>query len=121
MVRLGMGTWLQLGVVVALALINGVFAGAEIALLAVRKTRLAELAEEGHRGARVALALRGDPERLLATVQIAITVVSAAGAVFGGAALEEPLVEALGWLGLEQQGAHLVSFVIVVAAAAASR
>jgi putative hemolysin len=34
-------------VVVLLMLLNGVFAGAEIAVLSVRKTRLAELAEQG--------------------------------------------------------------------------
>lgn len=65
-------------------LLNGVFAGAEIAVLSVRKSRLAELADDGHRGAAAVKWLRNEPERFLATVQIAITLVGTAAAAFGG-------------------------------------
>lgn len=78
-------------IIVALALANAFFSGAEIAILAVRKTRLRELAEEGHRSARLALRLREDPERFLATVQVGITVVGASAGAFGGAVLEQPI------------------------------
>ena len=37
----------ELLIVVALILLNGVFAGAEIAILALRRTRVDELAETG--------------------------------------------------------------------------
>jgi putative hemolysin len=74
--------------ILALILVNGVFAGAEIAVVALRKPRIQELAEQGHRGANAVLALRADPERFLATVQVGITVVSSTAAVVGGASLE---------------------------------
>lgn len=74
----------ELLVVLVLMLLNGVFAGAEIAVLSVRKTRIAELMQEGHRGAKAVYWLRHEPERFLATVQIAITVVGTAAAAFGG-------------------------------------
>ena len=74
----------ELLVVLVLMLLNGVFAGAEIAVLSVRKTRIAELMQGGHRGARAVHWLRHQPERFLATVQIGITVVGTAAAAFGG-------------------------------------
>src|SRR5689334_18988983 len=76
-------------VVVLLMLLNGVFAGAEIAVLSVRKTRLAELAEERVRGARAVKWLRHEPERFLATVQIGMTVVGTTAAAFGGERLAQ--------------------------------
>src|SRR5262245_49008497 len=80
-------------VVVFLMLLNGVFAGAEIAVLSVRKTRLAELAEQGVRGARAVKWLRHEPERFLATVQIGITVVGTTAAAFGGEALAQDFAQ----------------------------
>lgn len=73
-------------------LANGVLAGSEIALVALRKTRVRELAETGNRAARAAERLRDDPERFLATVQIGITVISATAGAFGGASFAEDLV-----------------------------
>jgi putative hemolysin len=87
-------------VIVTLTVLNGFFSAAEIAVLAVRRTRLEELAGDGSRGARAALALRGTPENFLATVQIGITVVGATAAAFGGANLEAPLAGWLAQLGL---------------------
>jgi putative hemolysin len=104
----------ELLVVVGLTLLNAFFSGAEIAVLAVRKTRLRELADEGHRAASVALRLRNDPERFLATVQVGITVLEATAGAFGGVALEQPLAEWLRGVGLGGL-ANKVAFALVVA------
>ena len=72
-------------------LANGVFAGAEIAILSVRKSRLAELVAQGSTRAMAVAALREQPERFLATVQIGITVIGAAAAAFGGASVGKAL------------------------------
>jgi len=77
----------ELAVVVALVLANGVFAGAEIAIISVRKTRLAQLVEEGRTSARAVKRLRDAPETFLATVQIGVTVIGATAAAFGGASI----------------------------------
>jgi len=82
-------------IVLALVLANGVFAGAEIAIVAQRKTRVLELVAEGRGGAKALLELRETPERFLATVQIGITVVGASAAAFSGAAIAERLAVAL--------------------------
>jgi putative hemolysin len=66
---------------------NGAFSGAEIAIISLRKTRLAQLVEEGRGSARAVKRLRDDPERFLATVQVGITIVGSTAAAFGGAAL----------------------------------
>ncbi len=82
-------------IVFALILLNGVFAGAEIAILSLRKTRLTELVEEGSGSARAVAKLREDPESFLATVQIGITVVGATAAAFGGASIAGDLTPVL--------------------------
>ena len=76
-----------MAIILALVLANGVFAGAEIAIISLRKTRLAQLVDEGRASARAVKRLRDEPERFLATVQVGITVVGSTAAAFGGAAL----------------------------------
>jgi len=106
----------ELLVIVLLVLVNGIFAGAEIAVVALRKSRIDELAERGSGGARAVLRLRKDPERFLATVQVGITVVSAAAAAVGGASIAEWLalhLTRVDWLREHAEGAALA---LVVAA-----
>ncbi|HEU4408598.1 MAG TPA: hemolysin family protein [Polyangiaceae bacterium] len=90
----------ELLIIFALILLNGLFSGAEIAVLSVRKTRLRELVDGGSRRARAVEALRNSAERFLATVQVGITVVSATAAAFGGARVAAALTPALERLGL---------------------
>ena len=104
----------ELLVVLALVAANGLFAGAEIAVLTVRKTRIAELVEEERAGAAALAALRADPESFLATVQIGITVVGAGAAAFGGATLAAPLAAVLGAAGVPGKIADDAALVVVV-------
>lgn len=55
---------------------NGFFAGAEVALLTVRGSRLRQMAAEGDKGAQAALTLLANPERLLSVVQVGVTLCS---------------------------------------------
>lgn len=103
----------ELLVIVGLVVLNGFFSGAEIALLSVRKTRLAELARSGKSTAKVALGLRSNPERLLATVQVGITVIGATAAAFGGSTLQAPVELWLRQWGIGQYASQL-AFVLVV-------
>ncbi len=61
--------------VLVLVVFHGCFAGAEIAVVSLRKTRLRQLVEAGSGLARSLEKLRERPERFLATVQIGITVI----------------------------------------------
>ncbi len=101
--------------IVILTIANGLFSGAEIAVLSVRKTRLRELVEKGTASARAVQSLRDHTERFLATVQVGITVIGATAAAFGGANLAARLAPALQRLGLGATSARDLSFVIVVA------
>lgn len=101
-------------IILALMLANGLFAGAEIALLSVRKTRLAELQRKGDKRALAVQALRAEPERFLATVQVGITLISTAAAAFGGAALGDALEPILVDLGVGTYAGPLAIGTVVV-------
>lgn len=103
-------------VIVLLVLTNGFFAGAEIALVSVRKTRVAELAESGSGAARAVMRLRAEPERFLATVQIGITVVGAAAAAYGGASIAVQLQPLLARIPFIAGHADDVALAAVIAA-----
>jgi putative hemolysin len=81
----------------------------------LRKTRIEELAEKGRRGARSVLALKNDPERFLATVQVGITVVGSTAAAFGGGSVATrlaPQLERISWIG---ESADVVALSLVIA------
>ncbi len=106
---------LQLTVVLLLILLNGFFAMAEIALVSARTARLKALAEANNSGARAALELKSDPSRLLATVQVGITVIAVLSGTFGQATLGERLQAILEqYPGLVARYAHAISMAIVV-------
>jgi len=62
--------------VVVLIVVNGFFAGAEVALLSVRQSRLRQMAAEGQAGAQAALNLLANPGRLLSMTQVGVTLAS---------------------------------------------
>jgi putative hemolysin len=107
----------ELMIVVGLLMIHGLFAGSEIAVLTVRKTRLREFIRRKDRRALAVKALRDQPERFLATVQIGMTIAGTAAAAFGGARLEhgmEPFYNRLGF-GTWAPAASLATVVLIVA------
>jgi putative hemolysin len=62
--------------VVLLIAVNGFFASAEVSLVAVRQSRLRQMAAEGHAGAQAALSLLASPGRLLSVTQVGVTLAS---------------------------------------------
>jgi putative hemolysin len=66
---------LELLVILVLVSIEAVFVAAEIALVTIRSSRVEQLIDEGHRGARLVRRLLDEPSRFLAVIQIAITFV----------------------------------------------
>ena len=105
----------DLAIVVGLILVGGFFAASEIALITVKRHRLAHLVNEGSRAARVAQRLTSDPSRFLATIQIAITFLGFLASAIGAVALSGSLAElvALIPVGFIQEGATEISFVII--------
>ncbi len=85
----------ELLIVLALILANGFFSGAEMAIVASRRGRLRQLADQGDTAARAALELASTPDRFLPTVQIGITLVGTLAAAYGGDHLVDDFA---GWI-----------------------
>jgi putative hemolysin len=92
---------------------NGVFAGAEIAVLSVRRTRLRAKIDEGSVRAGALQRLRDNPENFLATVQIGITIVGATAAAYGGGTLARRLAAWLHALGIQTYHEELALATVV--------
>jgi putative hemolysin len=86
---------LQSVIVVLLILLNGLFSMSETALVSARKAGLRQRADAGDNGARYALDLADSPNRFLSTVQIGISLIGVLSGAVGGAAMAEPLGDAL--------------------------
>jgi putative hemolysin len=86
---------LEIGIILILTLLNGVFAMSELAVVSSRRARLQSMVDHGVRGARGAMRLIDNPSRFLSTVQIGITMVSVIAGAYGGATLGERFG---GWL-----------------------
>src|SRR5712671_6290899 len=107
--------YVELAIVIALTVINGVLAMAELAIVSSRRARLQALAAQNIVGARRALALAADPGRFLSTVQIGITLVGVLSGAFSGATLGSRLGEWLVSVGLPTGVAETVGVGLVVA------
>ena len=87
--------WLEILLVFTLTLVNGVLAMSELAIVSSRKARLKVMADNGSRGAALAMQLAADPGKFLSSVQIGITLVGVLSGAFSGATLGVRLAGAL--------------------------
>jgi putative hemolysin len=109
--------WLEAAVILVLILANGFFAASEIAIIAVRKSRIDALLETGVKSANSVARLKEDPDRFLATVQIGVTVVSTLASALGGAAaigFLKPYIESLRFPNADQWGEPLAILCVVI-------
>jgi putative hemolysin len=86
--------------IVILLLMNGFFAGAEAALIAVRRSKVNALAGTHGAAGRALKMLKEKPETFLATVQVGVTVVGTLAAVVSGATIVSvlaPHIKVLPW------------------------
>ncbi len=81
-------TLINIGIVLLLILIEGLFVATEIALVSLREGQVRALAESGRRGAIVAR-LVSDPNRFLAAVQIGVTTTALLSSAFGAVTLSD--------------------------------
>ena len=109
-----MNIGLDIIIVLCLILLNGFFAMSETAILASRKARLQQRANEGDAKARKALNLAENPNRFLPTVQIGITLIGVLTGAVGGAVFADPLAVEMARIPALAPYAHSVSLAIVV-------
>lgn len=98
----------------ALIVLNGVFAMSEIALVVARRARLARLAGAGSASAAAAMKLHDEPTHFLSTVQVGITSIAILNGIVGEAALARPLALWLQAFGMEPEASRIASTALVV-------
>lgn len=106
---------IKLLIIIALIILNGLFALSELAVVSSRHARLKALVAGGRPGARSALALASDPSRLLSTVQIGITLIGILTGVFSGVTFGSQLVGKIEQYGLSPGVAEALGFGSIVA------
>ena len=105
---------MEIFILIALILLNGLFAMSEIALVTARKARLQKLVDEGDKAALAALQLGEDPTFFLSTIQIGITAIGVLSGIVGELALAAPLAGWLEALGLSPEYSYLGATALVV-------
>jgi putative hemolysin len=100
----------KIAIVILLILLNGLFAMSELAIVSARRARLRQLAEGGHKGAKLALGMAEDPASFLSIVQIGMTLNSVLAGAFSGATLAGHFAEYLNgisWIAPDGEAAAL--------------
>lgn len=108
--------YIEITVMVALVLLNGVFAMSELAIVSSKKVHLKRLADEGNKAAAQALDFAEDTGRFLPTVQIGITLIGVLAGAFGGATIADHLTDYFMKFGLAHDGAEVIAVGFIVIA-----
>lgn len=104
--------------ILALTLLNGFFAMAEISLVSVRRTRIKQLVEEGVGRAKTVQKLLEDPTKFLATIQIGVTLVGFFASAAGAITLSKPvsdLLRQINWDLISNNAVGLSVFLVTLA------
>ena len=105
---------MDLGIILLLIVLNGIFAMSEIAVVSSRKARLQRMAEDGSQGADAALKLHSEPSRFLSTIQVGITSIGILSGAVGEAALADPLTQWLSQFPLLGESARVIALSLTV-------
>ncbi|MFM7311765.1 MAG: hemolysin family protein, partial [Cyanobium sp.] len=102
--------------ILVLIVANGVFSGSEIAIVSARRVRLEQMARQGNRRAAMALRLSSNPNDLLSTVQIGITLIGILSGAVGGATLSARLMPLISAIPPLRPWSEAISLALVVGA-----
>lgn len=106
---------MDVAILLALIVLNALFAMAEIALLTAKRSKLQRMVDAGDRRAAAALELGEDPNRFLSTVQVGITTIGILNGVVAESALSAPFALWLEHLGVgKDTSGWLASSLIVI-------
>ena len=96
--------------IVALIVLGAIFVAAEIALVSLRESQIKQIATRGKRGAKVA-SVASNPNRLLATLQVGVTVTGFLSAALGADRLGDHFIPWLESRGLSSDSASTASLI----------
>ncbi|MEP7241288.1 MAG: hemolysin family protein [Devosia sp.] len=105
---------LEISIVVVLILCNGLLSMSELAVVSSRPARLRVMANDGNRGAAVALKLGEDPGKFLSSAQVGISLIGVLSGAFSGATLGDRFTEWLLAQGVSQGWASTIGVGSVV-------
>ncbi len=83
-----------------LTIINAFFASAEMAMVSINKNKLKVMADEGDAKAVLLIQMLGEPSKLLATIQVGITLAGFFSSAYAATGLSSGLAELLGGMGI---------------------
>jgi len=106
-------SFLELGIIVVLVLLNGVFAATEIALVTIRRSRIQQLIDEGHTAAIRVQRLKENPGRFLAVIQIGINFLGFLASAFAAVNLVDGMETWLASFGPLQSVAGGIALIVV--------
>jgi len=105
---------LETTIILILIILNGLLAMSELAIVSSRRVRLQQMAQDGNRGAEVALELTETPHRFLSTVQIGITLIGIFAGAIGGATIAQAFADLLAQIPTLAPYATAISIAVVV-------
>ncbi len=102
-----------------LVIINGYFSMSELALISARRAVLQQKIDEGSKKAQIAVELAADSNRLLAAIQVAITLVGFGASAVAATTFSVPLVNwiksfNIGWLSAIAPGFSVLIITLVI-------
>ena len=106
--------FVEILIVIVLTIINGALAMSELAVVSARPARLRVFADQGNKGAAIAIRLAEDPGKFLSSVQIGITLVGVLSGAFSGATLGLRLTDWLKTVGVASNVADVLGVAVVV-------
>lgn len=101
-------------IIIALILLNGIFSMSEMSLVSARKFKLESAKKKGSKGAKTALELSENPTRFLSTVQIGITLIGILLGVYSGESMTKDVEQYLAHFEQLSPYAHNLAVVIIV-------
>ena len=101
-------------IIIALLLVNGMFAMYEFSLVSSSRARLELLQSGGNHKATKVLKLLEEPEKILSTIQVGITLIGIVSGAFGGVTIAAKLTPVLEKVEFIRPYASSISLVIVV-------
>ena len=105
---------MEIIIIIALILLNGIFSMSEMSLVSARKFKLESAKKKGSAGAKTALDLSENPTKFLSTVQIGITLIGILLGVYSGESLTHDVEQYLTQVQVLSPYAHDLAVVIIV-------
>lgn len=106
---------MEIIIILALIVINGIFSMAEMSLVTAKKYKLEKAASENKSGAKAALKLSENPNKFLSTVQIGITLIGILLGIFSGDTLTQHAIDLVAQVPLLAPYAKEIGAILIVA------